>query len=642
MNGEVIRGTEFNYRIDKEFGINGGFIAEGTESIVYKGVKYGNDLRYSCALKFKPISRLTDFMEREYRILESMQTCRSVVRVLDVIEDIGDFKMPYSDGEINRKNFFCVVEEYIDGESLQDYCIKQWFTYNKVTRKWERNSTPYSYREIVKYQNQLLQFMINLCEIMKFVSNINRNNGKVDTNKPVVLHCDLKPENIMVTEHGKELVLIDFGRSQQFMNARAYQHYSNRIAKTYEADYSNKQFQDVGKENLYAYGTVGYAAPECYAAPRGGLFPFITQRPALTCGCVSVESDIFGFGATFSECFSIYELCQKIYSTSENHGDLRLFNRRILKATEEQVRNGTTELYCDRDFRGIDSAYHEAIEDILRKCTKTRYVGFQNPGMTPKEYYHNFYQLQEDIERARDVIPSLDRKSDPLVRQMLGVSGFCAVFAACFFFLWFLLFILANPLARDRWDTLKQSYTDNQTAMLMTVADDMLDVPGKKTRQENFEDVLEFTYSGEPNDTVVDRTEAEILTTLLKERMQDSSTWGEYLDTIIIHAKSDHLDDIAELVYYVNLPDDAESVGYELSKALTQINNADDRDADALLSVYETLMEYADREEYATILSKLSIKLMSGRKIDTLAEALEKTREEIQDELTPITKLGDE
>ena len=64
----VIRGTEFNYRIDTEYGINqDGFIAEGTESIVFKGVKYGNDLRYSCALKFKPKSRLYDFMNREYR-----------------------------------------------------------------------------------------------------------------------------------------------------------------------------------------------------------------------------------------------------------------------------------------------------------------------------------------------------------------------------------------------------------------------------------------------------------------------------------------------------------------------------------------------------------------------------------------------
>ncbi len=636
----VIRGTKFNYRIDEDFGINGGFIAEGTESIVFKGVKYGNDLRYSCALKFKPISRLTDFMEREYRILESMQTCRSVVRVLDVIEDLGEFVLPYGNGEINRSNCFCVVEEYIDGESLQDYCIKHWYNYNTKTRRWERNSTPYSYREVVKFQNQMLQFMINLCEIMKFVSNVNSLNGKINSNKPVVLHCDIKPENIMVTKHGKELVLIDFGRSQQLMNERAYQHYNNISTRTYEADYSDKQWQIVGKDNFYAYGTVGYAAPECYAAPSKGLFPFITQRPALKCGCVSIESDIFGFGATFSECFSIYELCQSIFNSGIHLDDPRVFNKMIIDRAESNVRNGTIEMYCDRDFRDIDTAYHEAIEDILRKCTRTRYIGFQNPESSSQEYYHNFYQLQEDIERARDVIPSLDRKSDPLVRQMLGVSGFCAAFGSCFLVLWLLLFVLANPLARDRWNTLKKNYTDNQTTMLMTISDDMLDVPGKKTRQKNFEDILEFMYGGSPNDSVIDRAETEILTTLLREKIHDKAIWGNYLDIIVINAKSDNLDDIAELVYAMNLPEDNESVGYDLAQALTKINNADDRDSDTLLAAYDTLMANADAKEYSTIISKLSIKLMSGRKTDTLANALGKNREDIQNELTPLTKLG--
>ena len=112
MSG-IINGTEFKYRIDTEYGVNhDGFIAEGTESIVFKGIKFGGDLRYSCALKFKPKVRLSDFMEREYKIIESMQTCRSVVRVLDVIEDLGDFSVNYQNGEISAQNFFCVIEEF--------------------------------------------------------------------------------------------------------------------------------------------------------------------------------------------------------------------------------------------------------------------------------------------------------------------------------------------------------------------------------------------------------------------------------------------------------------------------------------------------------------------------------------------------
>lgn len=638
----VIRGTEFNYRIDTEHGINhDGFIAEGTESIVFKGVKYGNDLRYSCALKFKPKSRLFDFMNREYKILESLQTCRSVVRVLDVIEDLGEFSLQYNGGYITRDDYFCVVEEYIDGDSLQDFCIKQWYTYNRTTRRWERNSTEHSYREVVKFQNLIIQFMINLCEIMKFVSNVNERNGKTNTNNPIILHCDIKPENIMVTKHGKELVLIDFGRSQSILEGRTYQHYNNRTECTFSADYSDTQWQDVGKDNFYSYGTVGYAAPECYASSSKGLFPFISQRPVLNHGLVSVESDIFGFGATFSECLRIYEICDEAFKRSPNSSDPRFFNREIENEAEISVRNGTTEGYCDRDFRGIDIAFHEALEDIIRKCTKTRYRGFQNPTETADSYYHNFHQLQTEIERARDAIPSLDRKSDPLVRQMLGVSGFCAAFASCFFALWLLLILLANPLARDRWNTLKKNYTDNQKRTTFSaVAEDMMEVPSKKSREKNFEDILQFTYSGSPNDNVVDAEEADILTTLMKKHLTNQSEWTSFVDTIIQNGKSDNMDDIAKTIYRLNISSQIDCDGYALAKALTQVNDADDGDTEILSSAYKVLLDYSEDERYRKIIAKIAIKLMSGSKTDTIASNLSVDRETVQNTLAPLTKIG--
>jgi len=638
----VIRGTEFNYRIDSEYGINhDGFIAEGTESIVFKGVKYGGDLKYSCALKFKPVSRLYDFMNREYKILEAMHTCRSVVRVLDVIEDIGDFTLPFNGGEINNSNFFCVVEEFIDGDSLQDYCIKQWYNYNSDKKRWERNGNEYSYREIVKFQNQIIQFMINLCEIMKFVTNVNERNGKTDPNMPVILHCDIKPENIMVTKHGKELVLIDFGRSQQFMEGRTYQHYSDKEANTFTADYSDKQWQIIGKENFYAYGTVGYAAPECYASPSGGVFPFISQRPVINHGCVSIESDIFSFGSTFSECLSIYEICKNSYESSPNSEDPRFFNHRILHNAEKSVQSGKTEAYCDRDFRDIDLAYHEALESIISKCTRTRNTGFQNPEQTKDDYYHNFYQLQNDIERARDAIPSLDRKSDPLVRQMLGVSGFCTAFAACFLFLWFLMVIFANPLARLRWNNLKKTYTDNQKNTTLTqVSEDLLSVPFQSSRKENIEEIISFMHSGAPNDSVIDTDESLLLTSLMKKHINDRTEWVSCIDSIIIYAKSDNLDEIAKNVYNTNISSEYSSDGYELAKTLTQVNNADDSDTEVLVAAYETVLLFSEHSQYKTIVSKLAIKLMSGRKIDTIASAKGQNRESIQNILAPLTKTG--
>lgn len=644
----VIRGTEFSYRIDTEHGINhDGFIAEGTESIVFKGVKYGSGLRYSCALKFKPKSRLYSFMNREYKILESMQTCRSVVRVLDVIEDLGDFSVAYQNGskagEISNDNFFCVVEEYIDGDSLQDYCIKQWFVYDTAAKQWRRNPTEYSYREVVKYQNQMIQFMINFCEIMKFVSNVNERNSKTDPNKPIILHCDIKTENIMVTKHGRELVLIDFGRSQAISSGRTFQHYNDPAMQTYTADYSDVQWQDVGKDNFYSYGTTGYAAPECYAAPSKGNFPFISQSREFVNGCLSIESDIFSFGATFFECLSMYEICSGIFErASENDlSDPYFFGKEIRRLLEARVRISDTLDYCDRDFRNIDIAYHEALEDIIRKATRTRTTDFQDPDKTPGDFYHNFHELQREIERARDAIPSLDRKSDPLVRQMLGVSGFCAAFAVYALILWILLNLLAGPLARDRWNTLKLNYTDNQKrTTFAAVAEDMMEVPLKSSRKRNYEDILEFTFGDVPNDCVIDSDEADILAELMREHLPEDKDRAYYINVIIQNAKNDNMDDVAKIVYRLNLPKEYKSAGYDLAKALTQVNNADDSDEKILVDAYYVLMEHSEEKEYRKIVSKIAIKLMSGGRTDTVAASLGIDRETLQDTLAPLTKIG--
>lgn len=639
-----IKGTEFNYRIDTEYGINhNGFIAEGTESIVFKGIKYGNDLRYSCALKFKPKFRLRDFMEREYKILESMQTCRSVVRVLDVIEDLGDFSIPYGGGEISAQNCFCVVEEYIDGDSLQDYCIKQWFRYDVTARKWTRNSTEYTYREIVKYQNQIVQFMINLCEIMKFVSNVNSENGKTDSNKPIILHCDIKPENIMVTKHGKELVLIDFGRSQELMDSNTYQHYSDPLNKTFIADYGQNQWQDFGKDNFYAYGTVGYAAPECYAkqikqitSSKSG-FPFLDQKKALTHGQVSIESDIFGFGTTFWESLSIYEICMEILKKAPNTGSPNFLNKAITAMYESNIHEGRTKDYCDRNFKNIDIAYHESLEVILKKCTHIRKIGFQTPVQTPEEYYHNFQDLQDDIERARDTIPSLDRKSDPLVRQMIGISGFCSSLTICFFVLFLILIFSSNSLSWDKWNNLKSLYTDNQKPMLSDIADEMLSVPFPENRYENLDEIINFMYSGEPNDDVIDQDEAEIIAELLNNHVQEQSRWGKYIDIIMQNPKTDNIDGIAKSIYLLNLSDEFECNGYELASAIAQVNDSDDTEVDKLAPAYKVFIKYKNRSEYKTSVSKLAAKLMTGKKVDNLAAHLNRNREDIRSELNSLT-----
>ena len=110
MNSNEMRGSDFIYQIDSSYGLSqDGYIATGTESIVYKGLKISKDRKIvmSCVLKFKykhiristkdneeqGIDVLTRFKENDLKIFDKLQNCRSVVRIYDVIEDLGDFSL---------------------------------------------------------------------------------------------------------------------------------------------------------------------------------------------------------------------------------------------------------------------------------------------------------------------------------------------------------------------------------------------------------------------------------------------------------------------------------------------------------------------------------------------------------------------
>jgi len=105
----------------------------------------------------------------------------------------------------------------------------------------------------------------------------------------------------MVTRYGKELVLIDFGRAKKITKA-------NRFVKSPLSDVNYNDNETV--DRMYQYGTLGYAALECYSkAAEDSKFPFTVNFEQ---GKMSVESDIFSFGATFWECLIYLNWLPKI------------------------------------------------------------------------------------------------------------------------------------------------------------------------------------------------------------------------------------------------------------------------------------------------------------------------------------------
>ena len=194
-----LNGNEYQYSVDTSYGLNGdGFIALGTESAVYKGVKTrkNSSMQFSCVLKFKPkaavladgtcVDRVQIFKEEEWSIFRDLRECRSVVKIDDVIEDLGDFSLECKYGgrdiTIDAESYFCVVEEFIDGWNLDEFCRKEYWKLRReemvenglyrlvdfqdyTDQQKQDVLQSYRYDSILKYQNQILQFMTNLCDI---------------------------------------------------------------------------------------------------------------------------------------------------------------------------------------------------------------------------------------------------------------------------------------------------------------------------------------------------------------------------------------------------------------------------------------------------------------------------------------------
>ena len=132
-----------------------------------------------------------------------------------------------------------IVMEYIAGENLQQILDR-------------RSGTGAALPE-----EDIVRYGIEICRVLEYLATV--------TPEPVV-HCDIKPANIIIDGNSGQAVLVDFG--------------------TAKARYSKTAVRPDGKRPS-VYGTVGYAAPELYsgmAVPRSDVFALAATMYALLTG----------------------------------------------------------------------------------------------------------------------------------------------------------------------------------------------------------------------------------------------------------------------------------------------------------------------------------------------------------------------
>ena len=632
-----IHGTKFTYMIDTSYQdlyrYGDGFIARGTESIVYKGIRVAEsisneNIRMSCVLKFKRRGSedriLRRFKSKDLKIFNDLQGCRSVVRIYDLIEDIGDFSIKFehvAEGEeifyIDRHGFFCVVEEFIEGKTLEEFCL-EYGDYPLVTRTKLEVTGYYDYSHenqqrteryvmdndfCLRFQAVIYNFALKLCDVLEYM---HRNR---------ILHMDIKPDNIMITNAGDEVVLIDFGRAN-YMD--------------YGKDYVTVHF---GSESPEEYGTVGYAAPEAYNLEKVKYAEFSSANinDDVEDGCrLTVESDIFSLGATIWECLNIFVLYMHnpVYQKKFSNG----YHYQRFFDTKEMLNE---EAYCNRDLSLASVHYYEKLEQIITKATRSRTADFFDK--KNKNYYHNYESLKNDLMDAKERSPAVLRTDDIRVRNSFTVSAvFLGLLATLLCFLGFLYFF-GGYFAERKIDTIMANYQVSKHDALKRAAEEQMKSTGEDGKKSIYDRIYKFYYNenGSKDIRSISAEEAEDLAQLL-ELIHDETYSRKRFDKMLANTDRQVLMDFAEYTATADLSikDDSKCISYELLEKIyesKQPRYAND--------CYEVLKKYGDRSEYRNLLVYLAKQLNTDQKIDKIVEKQKGdeidaiTRREIKDYL---------
>lgn len=204
-------------------------MSTGGMGVLYRAHKRGLDVDV-VVKRVKPQFRGRTNETREANILKNLRN-QFLPRIYDIIYA--------SDG------FIYTVMDYIPGCNLQEYVEK----HGALTQK------------------QSLKWLKQLCEVIAYLHQ----------QRPPVIHCDIKPQNIMITPE-EDICLIDFNTSLIFENAEM-----NALGVTH-----------------------GYAAPEQYYLSRETLACIPAEgrdrwaawsKTASAYGRISERTDIYAIGA---------------------------------------------------------------------------------------------------------------------------------------------------------------------------------------------------------------------------------------------------------------------------------------------------------------------------------------------------------
>ncbi len=137
---------------------------------------------------------------------------------------------------------YYIVIEYIEGDNLEGTLTREDASGDKV------QGHPLDVESAVRYA-------VEICRVLEYLAQVKP--------EPVV-HCDIKPSNIIIDRNSQQAVLVDFGTS-----------IGVRKVEPADASPDAAAAASAAPAAVGLYGTVGYAAPEMYqgqAVPRSDIF----------------------------------------------------------------------------------------------------------------------------------------------------------------------------------------------------------------------------------------------------------------------------------------------------------------------------------------------------------------------------------